>query len=155
MIPSAFLSFPLANSTRSSLYLQDNWRTSAPYLSAARSLNLTPCRFDRGDVSFIIVAGAMVAFMVPGLGACCLSWRTRLHHSQTALQLFYIPAYLVERVHVRPPLPDPVPVVSEVLLSFADLGCRSQQCCCHLPVVFLGILARVLALSHQRIHRES
>ena len=28
-----------------------------------------PPRYDRGDVSFIIVAGAMVAFMVPGLGS--------------------------------------------------------------------------------------
>ena len=28
-------------------------------------------RFDRGDVSFILLAGALVFFMVPGVGPCC------------------------------------------------------------------------------------
>ena len=40
---------------------------SLPYLPAFLGA-YRPHRFDRGDVSFIILAGALVFLMVPGLG---------------------------------------------------------------------------------------
>lgn len=43
----------------------------SPHPSYASREYLTPlatASFDRGDVSFIIVAGAMVFLMIPGLG---------------------------------------------------------------------------------------
>jgi hypothetical protein len=38
-------------------------------LSSLSSLTYPQCSFDRGDVSFIILAGALVFLMIPGLGA--------------------------------------------------------------------------------------
>lgn len=103
-------------------------------------------RFDRGDMSFIIICGALVLFMVPGVGTCL-----RYLCAQKALTLS------------PPPFREPIPACSLPLFrpvetekcSASHLDSHREQRRRHLPMVLLGLLARLLLNSHQRVHRQS
>ncbi len=61
LIADRSLPFPFQAQPQASQFLENVFRV----------LNLNYCRFDGGDIAFIILAGALVFLMVPGLGTWC------------------------------------------------------------------------------------
>lgn len=94
-------------------------------------------RFDRGDISFIIIAGAMVFFMIPGIGS---QFSLTSHFPSAHLHCYIsLSIFRIVKTKVR-------------FVSY--LGSLCQQCSLYFSVVLLGLLLGVFANCHQRIHRQ-
>jgi len=63
---SAYSSSPTVNFTHINYFLR-SYRPVCLPVQQCPIFKTSLLRFDRGDISFIVVAGAMVSFMVPGL----------------------------------------------------------------------------------------
>ena len=103
------------------------------------TIPFSTCRFDKGDVAFIILAGALVFFMVPGVGEWVSILITRCG-SWSFIGPSRLPVLRTLSSQERPR---------------SDLGCSCKQCGGHLPVVLLGIQSGIFIHCNKRLHWQS